>query len=317
MVSSTWDLIDSPATLLAKLPKAASNINSAGAPKQQHIWDLAYLHQYFFDPEPAASSDLPARLRAATERVICLAKGATGWRSDDLAGIYIDSGLSFKWHSGAGSNGLYLRHFDAKAKQKQWSPFLFIPRLTSKYQAICLCSAIEQLCALIAGLQVTKLEVRSPNKASAKIMATPLLLWAPKKKSNATVALQPLASGTISNYFAKAFMDNVTMKQLDDRTLAAVFEKHSSRHAVASALRDMGVDTSRISQVTMNSPNTLTSTYFRTVLRDWDLPKQCIAAIGHSQPVALLLVPFVHYHSILTKSSDRSCDCLRFCTTAP
>ena len=314
MVSSTWDLIDKPGILLAKLPKAASNINDAGGPKQQHTWDLAYLHQYFFEPGPAASSDLPARLRAATERVICLAKGATGWRSDDLAGIYIDKGLSFRWHEGAGTKGLYLRHFDAKAKKKQWSSFLFIPRLIPKYQAICLCSAIKELLALLEGLQTPKLKVRHPDKTSANTMATPLLLWAPKQKSNAPVALQPLAPGTIANYFGKAFMDNVTMS--DNRTLSDVFKKHSSRHAVASALRDMGLNASRISQVTMNSANTLTSTYFRTVLRDWDLPQQCITALGQNQPVALLLLPFVHFHST-NESSGRSCDCLRLCDNAP
>ena len=46
VVSSTWDLIEDPAAVLAKLPKAAAKINKAKKRPATEVWDLAYLFQY-------------------------------------------------------------------------------------------------------------------------------------------------------------------------------------------------------------------------------------------------------------------------------
>ena len=75
---------------------------------------------------------------------------------------------------------------------------------------------------------------------------------------------------------------------------------------MASALADMGVSSSIISGLTLNSAATLEKTYICQVSRNWTLPLGCIKA--QELLTVKLLLPFVHYTSTGGDAS-KPCGC--------
>lgn len=290
MVRSTWALIHDAETLASQLTKAAAKIGKPKSNGLGEIWDLPCLHAYLWKTK---IDDLD--FKGLTENVVLKLKGYTGWRSDDLTGLYVTN--SFNW-VGASENsppGVYIKHFDPKAKKGKWSASVYIPRLSDKYQTLCLYRALKLLCSRLSGCSVP-LTSDIVDSQGASCKDQPLLCWMKNKQP------QPLASSTVANYFKKAFLEKVTGPK---GKLSESFNPHSSRNAVASALHDMGVPTAQIAALTQNTAATLDSTYIRLVLREWDLPLDCIRA----QPrlCAKLLLPFVHHTS--KAAGGDTCDC--------
>ena len=287
--------------------KSAGKINHSGQAKDKFTWDLPYLFQYIYEMSPLdepSELDFKSHLTTLNERLICILKGVTGWRASDCFGVYIDKGLSFKWQKGSSQqkDGVWIRHFDGKMNKNSWSDYVFVPRLSSQFSNICLCTNIETVIALTSKEQVSQNPgVLHPDKPTTKVKGTPLLVYVASKKHE-RVHLQQMAPGTISNYFKRAFLDNV---HDGGSKLSASHSAHSSRHSVASALNDMGVSVSDISGLTLNSVNTLKSTYIRRVSRQWDIPPVCIS--NHQALSVKLLIPFVHF---ITSGDDGStCRC--------
>ena len=136
---------------------------------------------------------------------------------------------------------------------------------------------------------------------SAKVPDSPLFIF----KTKDSEVGHPLQAATLRNYFGKGFMANV---KTATGTLADDYKQHSSRHAVCSALLDMGVEPSEISGLTLNSASTIMSKYVATVDREWAIPDCCQQVA--SLPLKLL-IPFVHYHSTEGegKRADGKCAC--------
>ena len=106
MVHSTWSLLDQPELATAKMSKAAGKINGAkGENAASDIWDIQYVWQ-MVQGEDFAEMDL----RSLMENAIMKMKAATGWRSDDLEGVFFGEGLSFQWSHSTSGNSVAIRH---------------------------------------------------------------------------------------------------------------------------------------------------------------------------------------------------------------
>ena len=153
--------------------------------------------------------------------------------------------------------------------------------------------------------ELQKEQVSDPCDLSKKLEDTKLFIY----KNKAKVAA--LAAATIARYFKDYFLANVDD---GDAKLAAKFGAHQSRHAVASALNDMGVPASDISKLTLNSPQTLQGTYIIKVARDWSVPQTCC----DKQPSlsVKLLLPYIHFVSS-SKSAENECACSEFVSFQP
>ena len=109
-----------------------------------------------------------------------------------------------------------------------------------------------------------------------------------------------LSKDSIGNYFVKGFLANVTDGP-GGPALSEGHSQHTSRHAVASMLADMGLTPQQISALTLNSADTLQETYIVAVDRHWPIPFECVNA----QPwlSAKVMIPFVHF-----STSDKNAD---------
>ena len=284
VIRSTWNLMHSPGAVADKLSKSAAKINAPKGRGYQQIWDLPYLHQYYDDVE---MKDLDyTRL---VENVIMKIKASTGWRSDDLCGLYLDH--SFRWVEG----GVYVRVFNAKARQNAWSPPVFLPALHERFRRLCVPTAIRELMERVRpaqGRSHIRTHILSPG--GERVQAIPLFCKMRQlKTSPPSLEFAPFASATIGNYFSRAFLENINDGGMSYAERG--FKAHSSRHAVASALSDMGVQAASIASLTLNSAATLQSTYILPVDRTWEIPKACVDAQKHL--AAKLLVPLVHWAS--------------------
>ena len=303
VVRSTWDLLDNPEAVSDKLVKAAGKINKAKGKAVMSVWDIPYLHQYINEPTSDDSG-----LRDVVEDTILVVRAVTGWRSADLVGLFSDVGVTFlDAQAGGAQAGVELRLWSTKAYQNKWSPAVFIPRLHTRYSKLCVCAAIERLTKLLEGRHVQLSSVRSPTDGKTSVSARPLFVFEPSKAAvqRGELELLPLKGTTIGTYFKRAFLQNMTAAD-SGTTYDNLYTAHTARHAVASSLADMGVATSAISTLTLNSTGTLDSTYICPVLREWAVPQVCVRAQQYLS--AKLLVPYVHWHSTGGDES-KACDC--------
>ena len=139
VVSSTWDVIESPETQLAKLKMSASKVNGAKSKGLASVWNLWYLHEYFY------AEDLPSDLKEATMVTIAKLRGATGWRSADVKGLYLDLSFTVVPKGSAQQPGIFIRAYDMKTNKRGWSNRTFIPFLADEFKSLC---AAQQLLSL-------------------------------------------------------------------------------------------------------------------------------------------------------------------------
>lgn len=288
VVRSTWDLIADPQALVSQLSKAAAKIGKPKSRGISDVWDLADLHHYVWGDNIAALD-----FKSLNENGILKLKAFTGWRSDDLVGLY--QRHSFKWVENP--PGVYVKHFNAKKKQNAWSGSVYVPKLADKYKSLCLYAWLRLILTKVSG--APDVDIRDEKGKACK--DKPLLCWSAKNM------LKPMAAGTVANYFKNCFLANINITD-SDKKLADIYSPHSSRNAVASALHNMGVPTAQIAAHTQNSAATLDATYIRVVARAWDIPNPCVDA--HQHLAAKLLVPFVHYTSAQALQAG-ACDCAK------
>lgn len=293
VVRSTWNLLTDPALVADKMSKAAAKLNGAKVKgKYPLIWDLSYAFQMVDD---VAIDTLD--LKAFMENYIIKIKSLTGWRADDLAGLY--SEYSFKWHNPQDGSppGVYIRYYDSKNKQKQWSQWLFVPCLLKKYHNLCLYRATQ---ALVKRLETLEVKKRDFGK-DGEFKGTPCLVWLKAGKH-----VLPLTADTIGHYYKRALLDQVE-SEVPEVSLGEGYSGHSARHAVASQLYELGLTPVAISAHTFNSPATLEEVYIRPIQRHWTIPEDCVKL--QQWPVLKLLVPHVHW--LATAGKDVPCDCIK------
>ena len=301
VIRYTWSILEDPAVVCQKLGIVAGKLNRAKCKSTDLVWDLPYLHQYFDSPPGDPPSLHPSAFREHTQRAICLLKAATGWRAADLLGIYLEK--SFTWMKNP--NAVRIRNWGTKVRKGAWSKSVLVKELHPDFHYICTYRALANLRDLHDAYAA------DPNAPSIKnvnvqdVQLTPFFTWMKKKE------MKRLQIGTIANYFTAAFLNNVT-DSATGKQLSVDHNQHQARHAVASALNDMGVSPEAISNITLNSPMTLTSTYIVEVERHWELPLSCLA----NQPSLLgkLLLPYVHWKTFKARDPDAlgsvdSCAC--------
>ena len=294
VVKQTLELMHEPQARLFKMQQAAGKINNPKQKAYQLIWDVSYLHQYVHEsPVPGHSNVI-----GYIERAILLVRGLTGWRSADLLGLYAEHSFNFvDDHRVTKAHGVYVSVFNTKAKKHRWSAPVFFPRLYTNYASLCLYRLFRDFQVFIDTLDVHQEEI--VDKKGNKVLATPLFIC----QKGSRKKFKQMAEGTVRNYFKRAFLDNVTDQA--DQKYGDAFAAHSSRHAVASALAEMGTSALSISSLTLNSAATLEQTYIMPVQRTWQIPRSC--AMAQENLLARLLTPYVHWHS--TQGDKQDCGC--------
>ena len=297
VVKSTWALLEDPCVLIKKIAKAASKLNGPKAKgKYQDIWDISYAFQMMEGVE-FKNMDFSRFM----ENFILKIKSFTGWRADDLQGMYVEH--SFKWHDpeDGGFPGVYIRHYNAKNRQRQWSPYLFLPCLAPEYHLFCPYRVIKELEKRLATMQVAQVDVYEGNGVSP-LMGTPVFNWVAKDGG-----IKRMATDTISKYYKRVLLDQVE-SEIPAKMLGDFFTGHSARHAVASALYEYGLTPVAIAQHVGTSPATLEKTYIRPVERHWKYPRRCVE--DQPWPALKLMVPHVHWASYV-RDKKNICDCTR------
>jgi hypothetical protein len=294
VVSSTWDLIHDPTVLISKIKKGAGKINKPTQKKVKQAWDLAYLWlyiggEYGCAPDSPFESPFGPGFKGLMENTICLLKGATGWRADDLAGVYFDHSIKFT------PLGVYISMYDSKVGQRVHTAPIFLPSLSPRFARIDVVVALRKVNEFIIAHKALFMLSEIKDRNGEDCTAVPYFCHLTKGKYYA------LAAATIGNYFKRAFLDNVSDGPRAEK-LSANHPQHSSRHAVASALFDMGVPPSSISALTLNSAATLQQTYILSVFRSYEIPEDCINKQKHLH--LKLLLPYVHWHTSAKDGED-------------
>ena len=297
VVQSTWSLLDDPYLVSSKIARAAAKTNGPKAKgKYKEIWDISYAFQMMEGVEYEKMN-----LTQFMENFILKIKSFTGWRADDLYGMYLEH--SFKWHEAAdgGFPGVYIKHYNAKNRQREWSQELFLPCLNPEYRLYCPYRIIKELEVRLASLKIQQVDVYD-GEGISPLMGTPVFVWAAKDGD-----IKRMAPDTISRYYKNVLLDQVEAP-IPGRHLGDYFTGHSARHAVASALYDYGVTSLAIARHVGCTPATLEKTYIRPVERHWNYPAKCV----EDQPwLALkLMVPHVHWTSQV-RDKKLICDCTR------
>ena len=321
VVADFWNIVDDPPTLNKKLKKAAAIVNGAKQKKISRSWNLFYLHDYVHD----VSVD-EMEFRELTQSVCVKMRGALGWRSADLTGIYIEH--SFQWRSPqnkqdgtapACNDGVFVRAWGIKQQQGKFSEYTWVPRLATQFKDLCMVYAVE---LLIKKVEQYKQAGRAPSLIMDSQPATPLFCYAKKVRAepdaNAVSTLFPLKEGTISNYFKDYFLKQVADPGYDSNNrpgcaaessvkLSDQYDSHSCRNAVASlaVLAAANVPTVDIAGHMLCTADNLTSTYISPIVDPSDYPAACLAA--HSSLALKLLVPFIHYKT--KDETAKTCKC--------
>ena len=305
VVTSTWDMIYNPKTTLKKLKMAAAKENGAKSKGVERAWNLYYLHEYVHDISVDALDDL----REEMMNLIVKFRGATGWRSADLTGVFLEHAIT--WVNAGpeapnGRAGVLLRAWSIKQHQGKWTSSTFVPELPPDFKNLCLCYALRRVYnkVLALGSKVQQVSARTPDGNNVRL--TPLFVFKVGKRkkitsssSNESYNFMPLKESTIANYFSEYFTDN---------TEAAKNSKpHSCRNAVASLLHAMQVPTAEIAAHIQTSAESLQATYIRPISDPYEpIPVDCIAAAA---PLALKLwTVFVHHK---TSKDGSPCSCAK------
>jgi hypothetical protein len=228
-------------------------------------WDLSYLHLYLGGEDCDSSNSPPfgTEFKGLMEETICLVKGATGWRQDDLEGVFFTHNVSFT------STGAWLSRYDCKVGQRVHSTPIFLPSLAPRFARIDVVVGLRKVHDFIkTNVQRFRLaEIKDKDGNDCK--AVPFFTYI---RQNEHLALK---GGTIGNYFQKCFLNNVKDGP-ESEPLSNGHSQHSSRHAVASTLNEMGVSPSSISTLTLNSAATLQQTYICLFIAAMHSPKSAL-----------------------------------------
>ena len=286
-----------PGVITARITKTAKKQNGAKSNGRSDVWDLPYLFEYV-DNEDIGEMELSD----LTNFVITRLKGFSGWRSADLTGIYHEHSFDFI-HDPADTTkvkALRVRTFSSKVQKGQWSRWLTLPVLHSRLKHICPVRALLKLISTTRGYDLPTVAAQHPD-TGARIEAKPLFIY--KTRSG----YAQLKADSVASKFRKLFLENVTTQRGgNDIKLSMLYTAHTSRNAVASALNDMEVPANNIAAHMNTTADNLRSTYITTVLRDWELPRACIA--HHELLAAKLAVPYAHYLATQGDAS-RACNC--------
>lgn len=305
-ITTLWDFIDNaPGLVTHRITKAAAKINGAKSTGKPDTWDICTLLEYV-DGEDISSM----KLSGAEDFTIVRVKGATGWRSADLAGLYHN--FSFDYVRDPSDNSkvtaVKIRTFDTKVQKGRWSAWTTLPVLASRYKHICAARALLYICNETRDLNTQKAKIRHPD-TGVEVQASPVFVY---KKGQEYI---PLQAQTIASKFRKTFLANVMTKRGDhDCKLDDIYKAHSSRNAVASALNDMGIDVNNIACHMNTSAQNLQSTYITLVQREWQLPTTCINQQNFL--AAKLLVPYAHYKAT-GGDATKTCSCNNLLGSVP
>ena len=286
VVTSTWDVMFNPSTMIRKMQMTAAKQNGPKSKGLQWVWNLYYLHDYIngIDIEHLNFLEL-------SRNTLVKLRGATGWRTADLLGLFTEK-VTFP----ADASGAYISLWNLKTSKGAWSSPTFIPRLAPAFKDLCTVAAIELLIARQAkqmgGIAPTYIE-------PANAVFTPLFVYLVKNKP-----AKPCSVDTLRKYFIAYFLDN-TQDALDhNKVLGASYKPHSCRNAVASLLQKLGVPSAEIAAHMCTSAASLEATYIRPISDPSVIPDECVKQF--TNPALKLLVPFVHFKTFV---SGNGCQC--------
>ena len=126
-------MIYNPKTTLKKLKMAAAKENGAKSKGVERAWNLYYLHEYVHDINVDALEDF----REEMMNLIVKFRGATGWRSADLTGVFLENAIT--WVNAGpeapnGRAGVLLRVWSIKQHQGRWTSSTFVPELPLEFK---------------------------------------------------------------------------------------------------------------------------------------------------------------------------------------
>ncbi len=154
------------------LVDSAGKQNKPKGPRYTEMWDLSYCIE--FNLKRLCPSDT---VMNAVVALIVVLKCMSGWRSADLAGISVESGIRKK------DDGYQLRFYDGKVKKRKWSNWTFFPRLPKKFRNTCVVFRLEALLDLTHDLQIEKCFF-------AGVLETPLFVSGKPKSSGISYAIK-------------------------------------------------------------------------------------------------------------------------------
>jgi hypothetical protein len=227
-------------------------------------------------------------LKELVPNAIVKLRGATGWRSADLAGMVMHHSFKFK------SRGVDVRTFSTKSKKGKWTDWVFIPRLADKWKELCAVEALERLHEKIARLELftnTRFDKIEVIVNGEKMGVCPFFIY---ELAN---WIKPYRPSTISNKFVEYLLDNVVDSTTNEPFSAVKdWNAHSCRNAVASLLHAMNVPLADMAAHMCCSQVNLETTYIRTIVDPSEYPRPCIDKFSYL--AAKLLVPSVHYFTL-------------------
>ena len=305
VVTSTWDVIYDPNTALKKLRMAAAKENGAKSKGLDRVWNLYYLHEYVHDIDVDSLEDF----REEILDLVVKFRGATGWRSSDLMGVFLEHSITWvdaDLDTPNKRKGVFLRAWSIKQGQGRWTGSTFIPALSPEFKNLCLCHALRRVYDKVLNLgdKVSKVSAITPD--GEKTLLTPIFIFKEGKRkkistssTNEAYVFAPLKESTIANHFSEYFMQNTQATK--------GFKPHSCRNAVASLLHAMQVPAADIAAHMQTSAESLQATYIRTISDPYEpMPVKCIA---EAAPLALKLwTAFVHHK---TSEDGATCSCAK------
>ena len=171
-----------------------------------------------------------------------------------------------------------MRAYDTKNHQNKWSSWVYVPRLAAEYERFCIVSTIARIRRLASNKESGQIKVRDDK--NNKVKDFPLFVYYHTKDK----VLYPLESSTIQNK-VKPMLQGVLADDVK-------YTPHTTRHAVASQLADMGVLPKAIAEHLLLEESTLTKTYVVKVDRKIGISKHCVQRA--KSLIHKVLVPLVH-----------------------
>jgi hypothetical protein len=275
---------------------SAAKQNGSKSRGIQSIWSISLIHEGY---ARGMDEDLLPTSRMFAKWVILLLRAATGWRSGDVANIFIDNGVTVQRDPvGDMPAGVYLRSYNNKTNKNGWTERIFIPKLADEFRSHCVATLVNSLAKYTKHLDPWKKEIKDIN--GNKVADTPLFTVVGKGSQNLQAA-----PATLAKYFRMFFLERMDDPLEPSKTLSNRFQPHSCRNAVASALASFNVPHSLIATHCATTFASLSKTYICTIEQPLQVPHECVKA----QPFlsAKLLTPFIHKTTF--SEETKACQC--------